>query len=234
MTKPITKARLLQTLENIYDWHQRLNGRNSEVMHVLCCAGMQTVFDEATGRHDPLRGIKTDLELTVLEVQKSPAALMALQAEWKHNLERKWAKDERVYQIQEAHGISGIEWETFKLPDGHSIKYPWHLLDLLPWIEPDLETLREHKDRVLAFFLGYLDRSQKELWWLERGEKRDTWVKCPDRFLLTTEVQVADWCDVGSISASCEEVWFTVGRGLDPVSRGVGVSFCASDGMPRY
>lgn len=76
MTKPITKARLLQTLENIYDWHQRLNGRNSEVMHVLCCAGMQTVFDEATGRHDPLRGIKTDLELTVLEVRKfgSPLA----------------------------------------------------------------------------------------------------------------------------------------------------------------
>ncbi|EKU98096.1 hypothetical protein Lepto7375DRAFT_7357 [Leptolyngbya sp. PCC 7375] len=232
MTKPITKNRLLQTLENISAWHQRINGHNCDVMHVLCSAGMKSAFDQALGRHDPLAAVKTDLELTVLEVQKSPTALMALQQEWKYNINRKRAKEDRVFKIQEAAGVSGIEWEFFELPDGYTIDYPWFSEDYLPWIEADLHILRWHREQVLAFFLDYLDRSKKQLWRLELDEKRDQWVKCPDRFLLNAEVQMADWCDLCELSD--EEIWFTAGRGLDPVSRGTGVSFCASDGMPRY
>ncbi|EKU96692.1 hypothetical protein Lepto7375DRAFT_0560 [Leptolyngbya sp. PCC 7375] len=185
MTKPITKARLLQTLENISAWHQRTNGHNCDVVRVLARFGMQTAFDQAVGRHEPLNQVRADLELTVLEVRKDEAALEALMDKWDHNINRKRAKEDRVFKIQEAAGVSGIEWEFFELPDGYTIDYPWFSEDYLPWIEADLHILRWHREQVLAFFLDYLDRSQKQLWRLELGEKRDQWVKCPNRFLLS-------------------------------------------------
>lgn len=231
--KPITKDRLLQVLEDIDSWHDRINGYNCEVMHVLASLGVRTAFGQAFGKRNSLDQVRADLELTVLEIQKDPVVLQALMDKWHHNIDRKRAKENRVFRIQEAAGVSGIEWQSFELPDGHTIKYPWHSEDSLPWIEADLAELRRHKELVLRFFLDYLDRSKRQLWQLELGEQQDKWIRCPDRFLLNAEVQVADWCDVCFISSD-EEILITAGRGLNPTSRGTGVTFCASDRRPKF
>ncbi|MGD1852725.1 MAG: hypothetical protein ACFB2W_00600 [Leptolyngbyaceae cyanobacterium] len=228
--KSVTKERLLTTLDNIGEWHCRINGRNCDVMGALATHGLQIAVSEAVGKPDPLVGAKVGLELTVLEVRKDPAAFEALQKEWLHNIDRKTAKEDQVYKIQEAHDISGIEPESVELPDGYTIQYPYYSECALPWIESDLEELRRHKNRILAFFMDYLDRSGTQLWRQEFGETRDRWIREPDRFLLNAETQMADWCDLCVFSET--EVWFRAGKGLDPVSRGVGVTFCASDREP--
>ncbi len=230
--KQITEKRILQTLESINDWHKRINGWNGEVVQTLVTLGLQSVFDEAVGKKDPLLTARTDLELTVLEARKDPATLRRIMADWEYGINRSGAKKRKVYDIQAAAGISGIVWDEFTL-DGRTIKYPWHSDGHLPWIEADLEELRANKGRMLEFFLQYLGRSGRRLWRMVTDEKTDYWEECPDASLLSATVDMADWCDICSFGDGAE-VWFAVGSGLNPIVRGAAIDFCACHEHPSY
>ncbi len=229
MTKQITPTRLLATLDRISQWHQRINGHNCDVIHALATAGLYAAFGEATGNIDPLLHQKTDLELTLLEIEKTPEMLHRLQDEWKRNLDRKWAKERSVFAIQEIAGISGIVNRTCTI-GGLTINFPSYSEEYLPWIESDLEILNREKPRVIQFAINYWRASNKNLWYDHQSDDNgDGWKLQRDEGAMGIIATMAQWADLYVFDDS---LWINLGRDLNPVDRDSLVTFVVSDNQP--
>lgn len=230
MNKQITKERLLQALERIGDRRSNATGLEEKVMDLMTTWGLRSVVSEACGQPlSKLEFVKQNLELDYINAPKSPQDLLDCMNRWKAKIKHYGYWRDRVFAIQEAHEISGIEWDTCAI-EGRTIEFPWVGWDL-PLIEGDLKILREHKARVVQEFL----RSIKGVsLWKSVEDKEGYWA-------LSTheEVQAAiafyDW----AWPLACEydnwpnEYHLSLGAGLNVDSCDIPrIGFCACDRMP--
>jgi hypothetical protein len=152
--KPITKERLLSTLDRISETcHKR--EKYAAVLRQACVNGLRASISGKVNQ--------TDNDKLGLEMNLSDLPMPKTEEEIRELIDKKclhfthysqWR--DRVYKIQAHHKISGIELYKREIL-GAEIEQP----DIcgcsgLPYIEEDMPTLREYRPKIVAQFIELL------------------------------------------------------------------------------
>jgi|GEM_PF-6575143 len=141
---PITKERILRTLDRINAARDRAIGQQSNIISAFALHGLKLACHRTAGTELPaIETQRVDLEANYLDAPRTRLELEQTIEQWKAGLDRFHRKTEKVFEIQARHGISGLIEHDTSL-GGATFCCHW-ASDDLRLIPADLDILREEK-----------------------------------------------------------------------------------------
>ena len=228
--KPVTKERILHALESISDRHSSAEGIDGKVVELMSMYGLKSFLSKALGEPiTQIEFVKQNLELDYIGAPKSPQDLLDCMNRWKAKIHHYRGWKRKIFGIQAAHGISGLDWEEYEIR-GIAIRQPWIGEDL-PLIPEDLHILKQHKNQIVEKYLEAISGIQ---FWVSCEPNEGYW-KPVSVAELTAALPFYDWASVWAQDFDDwpDEYHIDLGSGIDVSSCNISrTTFCACENKP--
>lgn len=183
--KPVTQDRIRKTIASIGKHRDRVLAPTEAIISQACLTGMRSVMGADTTTDIQ----RLDLEFDFAGQPKTMESAEHMMSEMWRQVERFSAREKRVYQFQERHGISGLVPGSTTIGDRTiPIMEEDESLALIP---SDLEVLRSQKASIVDLFFGCLHSPDGLSLYVDR-DKPDYWVHCEDD-VLSVAAKYYDW-----------------------------------------
>ena len=189
----ITRERLLKTLDLINEARERAIGRQGNIVFAFARHGIKATFYQATGVAVPaVENQRVELEANYLDAPRTRAEMEQVIEQWKAGIERFCSKTEKVFEIQERYGISGLVECVAEL-GGQSLAYPW-CHEELRLIPPDLDIIRAEEARIVEFWCDRVKLAGLDIYLYKDSEIG--WQNSNIRELMVY-LPLSDWAHIG-------------------------------------
>lgn len=162
MIKPVTRDRILAIHAKIDAFCDRLTSDDREVLRVAATHGLRTMAHKACGIETPrIQQDKARLELNIKGVRDPLDGQQKIDRLFR-NMERINKKRDKVYAVQLAHNISGLERGLERLGNG-TIEC-WQASQKSLWLtDDDLDLLRGDRLKLLNFWIDHVTLNNLEV-----------------------------------------------------------------------